>query len=245
MTPTSPAPFTGFPPGTRRFLRALARNNTREWFEAHREQYEQDLRTPMRAFISAIDDRLGTQAPEIIGDARSLFRIHRDVRFSPDKRPYKTNAACWFYHRDAGRAVGAEAAHGGAGFYFHISADEAFLGGGVWLPPSSVLGRIRDAIAEAPEDFEAVVTAPAFKRRFGTLESEHRLKTIPRGYDRAHPAAEWLRLRSFTAGRTIPVESLGSPRLVAAVMRDFVVLLPLVRWLNAVSGLRPATSRGA
>src|SRR5262249_23036848 len=101
--------FKGFPPAAFRFLQDLARNNRKEWFEANRAVYEQELRGPMRHLVEALDARLVSIAPEIIGDAkRSMFRIHRDVRFSQDKSPYKTNAGAWLYHRDAGRKVGTE-----------------------------------------------------------------------------------------------------------------------------------------
>ena len=110
--------FRGFTPAALRFLSSLKRNNTREWFQAHRAEYERDVRAPLAAFVEEMDVRFAELAPEIVGDPkRSLFRIHRDVRFSSDKSPYKTNAACWFYHGDAGRGVGSTTPHGGAGFY--------------------------------------------------------------------------------------------------------------------------------
>lgn len=238
-----PDRFEGFGPGALRFLRALARNNRKEWFEAHREQYEAEIKRPMMALIEEVDVRLAVLAPEIVGTKKSLFRIHRDVRFSKDKRPYKTHAACWFYHRDAGRAVGENAAHGGAGFYFHFAPGEAFLGGGVWMPPRPVLLRLRGAIAEAPEVFTDLVTARTFTRRFGSLEREHMLQRMPRGYASEHPAGEWLRFQSFTAGRELDDTALADRRLIDALLKDYAVLLPFVRWLNGVSGLPEATSR--
>ena len=112
--------FTGFRPAALTFLRALARHNDRVWFEANRERYERELRAPLASFVEEVDAHLGTIAPEIVGHpTRSLFRIHRDVRFSPDKRPYKTNVAAWFYHAGGAGTVsgaGRSGAHGGAGF---------------------------------------------------------------------------------------------------------------------------------
>lgn len=235
--------FPGFGPGAVTFLRALARNNRKEWFEANRTRYEQELRQPLLALIEEVDARLGTLAPEIVGTRRSLFRIHRDVRFSADKRPYKTNAACWFYHRDAGRAVGENAAHGGAGFYFHLEPGGSFAGGGIWMPPRPALDRIRTAIADDHECFAALVTDRSFRRRFGGLDEEQMLKRMPRGYEADHPAGAWLRHRSFTAGRPVDETVIGSPRLVDALLRDYAALLPMVRWLNAASGLLPAERR--
>src|SRR3989442_10897317 len=122
-------PFTT---ATFRFFHELARNNAKPWFEAHRADYEGQVREPMRALIEEMDVRLARFAPEIIGDPkRSMFRIYRDIRFSADKSPYKTHASCWFYHRDGSRAVGREAAGGGAGFYFQIAPGDSFIRGGV------------------------------------------------------------------------------------------------------------------
>ncbi|MDQ2890862.1 MAG: TIGR02453 family protein, partial [Gemmatimonadota bacterium] len=100
-----PESFGGFPPGALKFLRSLARNNRREWFEANRSRYESDVKFPLQVLVEEIDARLGEIAPEMIGNPKkSVFRIYRDVHFSKDKSPYKTNAAAWFFHRDAGHA---------------------------------------------------------------------------------------------------------------------------------------------
>ena len=101
------AGFGGFRPAAFRFLRDLGRNNDKAWFEANRKVYEREVRDPMRRLVEALDASLRSIAPEIVGDPRrSMFRIHRDVRFSRNKSPYKTNAGAWLYHRDAGRKVG-------------------------------------------------------------------------------------------------------------------------------------------
>src|SRR6266705_976607 len=179
-------PFTT---ATFRFFRGLARNNAKPWFEAHRADYEGQVREPMRALIEEMDVRLARFAPEITGDPkRSMFRIYRDIRFSKDKSPYKTHAACWFYHRDADRRVGSEAEGGGAGFYVHVQPGASFVGAGIWMPPRPMLDRLRDA---------------AFKRRFGGLSDEAVLKRMPRGFPETHPAAAWLKYQSFTAGRAL------------------------------------------
>src|SRR5512143_1241038 len=103
-----------FTPASLRFLRALARNNARPWFEAHRPEYEALVRDPMRDLVDEMDVRLARFAPEIVGDPkRSIFRIYRDVRFSEDKSPYKTQAACCVYHRDDGHRVARESGAGG------------------------------------------------------------------------------------------------------------------------------------
>src|SRR3970040_2727575 len=102
-----------FTTATLRFLRGLKQNNCKSWFEAHRSEYEREVRDPMRALIEDMDVRMARFAPEITGHPkRSMFRIYRDIRFSKDKSPYKTQAACLFHHRDADRRVGGEGARG-------------------------------------------------------------------------------------------------------------------------------------
>ncbi len=243
MRGAEPEAFAGFGAGALTFLRSLARNNRKEWFEDNRERYEGEIKRPLMALIEEMDARLAEFAPEFVGTKKSMFRIHRDVRFSKDKNPYKTHAACWFYHRDAGRAVGENAAHGGAGFYFHFAPGEVFTGGGVWMPPRPVLLRIRGAMAEAPEVFTDLVRAPAFTRRFGGLETDHMLQRMPRGYAPDHPAGDWLRYQSFTAGHALSESALSSRQLLDVLVKDYQVMLPFVRWINGVSGLPEATRR--
>lgn len=236
--------FHAFRPAAFTFLRKLARNNRKPWFEANRPVYEQELRQPMRALVEEMDARLARVAPEIIGDPRrSMFRIHRDTRFSRDKSPYKIHAASWFYHRDAGRQVGQEAEGGSAGFYFHLQPGACFLGGGIWMPPRGQLGKIRDALVEDPEGFGDAVLAPAVRRRFGTLDEDAMLTRLPRGYAPGHPAERWLRYQSFTLGRPVSDAEALSPRLPSVLEKDFARLTPLVRWLNRALGYRAATSR--
>jgi uncharacterized protein (TIGR02453 family) len=226
------------------FLRGLARHNAKPWFEAHRESYEGDIRAPMRALIEEMDVRLARFAPEITGDPkRSMFRINRDIRFSKDKSPYKTHAACWFRHRDASHNVGGDAEEGSAGLYFHLQPGKSFVGGGIWMPPRPSLNKIRDAIADDPTGFTRIVQNPRARRRFGGLSDEAVLKRMPRGFADDHPAARWLRYQSFTIGRELSDTQVLGPRLPALLEDDFSVMMPLVRWLNRALGLKQATAR--
>jgi uncharacterized protein (TIGR02453 family) len=236
---TAPVRFESFRPEALAFLRRLRRNNRREWFERNRAVYETEVRDPMRALVEEMDVRLARLAPEITGDPRhSIFRIHRDIRFSSDKSPYKTNAACQFYHGDAGRGAGQDAAGAGAGLYFQLEHGQCFVAGGMWMPARPALDRIREAIAEDPGALDRLIRPPAFRRRFRRLDAEAMLKRMPRGYGEDHPAARWLRYRSFTATRMMPEREVLSPRLPSILARDFEALLPLVRWLNAAIGYR-------
>ena len=224
-----------FSTATLTFLRGLKRHNDRAWFEAHRPEYEAVVQQPMRQLIEELDVRLARLAPEIIGDPkRSLFRIYRDIRFSGDKSPYKTHAACWFYHRDGSRAVGREAAGGGA---------DSFLGGGMWMPQREALRALREAIARDLKRFSKIATDRRVLRRFGGLSEEAELRRVPRGFAPDHPAVRWLKFQSFVVGRALTDAQVVGARLPALLEADFRLILPLVRWINAVLGLRAAERR--
>jgi uncharacterized protein (TIGR02453 family) len=218
--------FGGFRSAAFQFLRDLGRHNEKPWFEANRDVYEREIRGPMRRLLETLDARLGSIAPEITGDPkRSMFRIHRDVRFSQNKSSYKTNAGAWLYHRDAGRKVGREGEGGGAGFYFHIDATTCFMAGGIWMPAPHALLRIREAIAAQPTALPRLTRAPALRRRFDGLSEEAKLRRVPRGFPPDHPAAEWLKLQSFAARASIDRGVVTSPRLVDRLCRDFALLV--------------------
>ncbi len=237
-----------FRPEALTFLRGLKRHNEKGWFEANRPRYEAEVLGPLRQLAEELDVRFATLAPEFVAPPkRALFRIHRDVRFSKDKSPYKTHAALWVFHRDAGRGVGRDA-HGGAGFYFHLEPGASGVAGGFWMPPRPLLSVLRERIVEDQRGFERALRHAAFVKRFKRLSDEStepgaRLTRVPRGWAPDHPAAEWLRFNSFTAWRPLTDAEALSPKLVDALMRDYAALLPLVRWLNAALGHRPARSR--
>lgn len=236
--------FRGFRPAALTFLRSLKRTNTREWFQAHRDDYEGEVRAPLAALVEELDVRFAELAPEIVGDPkRSLFRIHRDVRFSSDKSPYKTNAACWFYHGDAGRGVGSTTPHGGAGFYFHMEPGGSMLGGGIWMPPRPTLARLRERIDEEHGSLRRILRDPALAKRFGALDETAKLTRMPRGYTDDHPAADLLRHQSFTLGRTLSDAEVLGPRLADVLARDYARLVPFVRWFNGALGLRTLARR--
>lgn len=236
--------FRGFRPAAFRFLAGLGRNNTREWFDANRQVYENELKAPLIALIEEMDVHLAEMAPEIVGNPKTApFRIHRDVRFSSDKSPYKTNIAAWFHHADAGRGVGTAAPHGGAGFYFHMEAARASLGGGIWMPPRPTLKRLREVIDDNHRPLARILGTAAIRRRFGGLAEENMLTRMPRGYADTHAAAAILRHQSFTLGREIPMRDLSSARLPERLAADYARLLPLVRWINGALGLRVLARR--
>lgn len=241
----NPAPFGGFSPKALGFLRGLADNNRREWFEAHRAEYEGDLKGPLRDFVEEIDVRLATKVPEISGDPRrSVFRIHRDIRFSKDKSPYKTHAGTWFFHRRSSKNVSSSSPDGGAaGFYFHLEPRGCLVAGGMWMPPREQLNRIRDRIVDDQRGFERTMAGAPFKKWFGALSEEHMLVRLPRGYAEGHPAWRWLRYQSFTASAPLTQRDVTNSRVIDTVVERFVAIAPLVRWLNAALGYPRADHR--
>ncbi|MHB1311618.1 MAG: DUF2461 domain-containing protein [Gemmatimonadaceae bacterium] len=238
--------FAGFRPAALTFLRALKRNNRREWFEANRATYEREIKAPMKALVEELDVRFAALAPEFVGDPRtSVFRIHRDIRFSQDKSPYKAHAALWIFHRAPGRGVG-QTVDGGAGFYFHLEPGASMVAGGLWMPPSPKLQLIRDAIVDDVAGWEAIVRDKAFVKRFGGLTEDDpgvRLKRLPRGYAPGHPAERWLRFKSFTVSRALSDAEATGAKVADLAMKDYAVMLPLTRWLNRAMGFMPKDRR--
>jgi uncharacterized protein (TIGR02453 family) len=238
--------FSRFRPQALAFLRGLKRHNAKPWFEAHRPEYELEVLGPLKLLAEELDVRFAKLAPEFVAPPkRALFRIHRDVRFSKDKSPYKTHAALWVFHRDAGRGVGRDA-HGGAGFYFHIEPGASLIAAGFWMPPRPLLNVLRERIVDQQRAFERMMKAPAFVKRFEGLTDDEpgiRLTRVPRGWVQDHPAAHWLRFNSFTASRPLTDAEVLSPKLVDSIMKDYALLLPLVRWLNGSLGFPAAKSR--
>jgi uncharacterized protein (TIGR02453 family) len=217
--------FTG---ATLRFLRALKRNNRREWFNAHRDDYEAHVRTPMTAIIEQLAIDFREIAPELVANPKtSMYRIYRDTRFSENKAPYKTHIAASFPPRGLPK-------HEGAGVYFHISPEELWIGGGMYAPQTPQLQAVREHIAANAGRLRRIIESPGFKRRIGTLEGE-RLQRVPRGFPKDHPAAEFLKYRQFLAGAEFPAALATSPGFYPTLLAVFREVVPLTRFLNAPS----------
>jgi uncharacterized protein (TIGR02453 family) len=232
--------FAGFSADATKFLTGLARNNNRPWFESHRSIYEQELRAPLRALVEEMDVRLATRAPEIVGDPkRSPFRIFRDVRFSKDKSPYKTNLGFWLAHRDS--ANSSADVHAGAGLYFHFQPRASFIAAGIWMPSSPALAKLRAALAEDHKGFTQ--TLKTLRKSFGPLSTEAVLTRTPRGFPDDHPAADYLRYKSFTVSRPLLATDLRSPKLPDTLIRHYTNAIPFIRWINTALGLRSAAFR--
>lgn len=177
------------------FLRELAQNNNKLWFEANRGRYERHCKAPLLEFVAAMQPYLAKISPYFVGDQRSVFRLHRDVRFSHDKSPYKTHLAAQFRHGMTGGPL-SEAVHA-PGFYFNLAPDGfgemsgVFGGFGMWQPPPEALQAIRTLIAEEPEAWEAA--------KAGVALSGASLKRPPAGFAPDHPQIHDLKRKDFIA----------------------------------------------
>lgn len=180
------------------FLKDLAEHNERDWFDENRHRYEAHVKEPAQRFILAVGEELDRISPHLRADPRpvggSLFRIHRDVRFSSDKRPYKTHTGIQFRHH---RGKDAHA----PGLYLHIEPRSCFLGMGAWRPAGPALKKIRTALVEDPTGWRAAIGGP-FADVF-ELGGES-LSRGPRGFDVDHPLAEDLKRKDFIAFRNLP-----------------------------------------
>jgi uncharacterized protein (TIGR02453 family) len=226
------AEFAGFGPELLAFLTELRQHNDRAWFEANRARYERHVREPALDFITAMGPRLGAISPALTADARkvggSLMRIHRDVRFSKDPTPYKTNLGIQFRHV-AGKDVHAP------GLYFHVDPDEAFVAAGMWRPDAGPLRQIRDAIVAQPQKWVAARDDAGFVARW-RLGGES-LKRAPRDFDPAHPLIGDVKRIDYIAMHDLTDDDILRPDLADRLAADFGLATPLMRFLSAAVGL--------
>jgi uncharacterized protein (TIGR02453 family) len=216
-----------FSPKAVAFLRALKRNNDREWFRQRKDTYDEVLRRPMLAVIEQLARDFQTFGPEFVADPKtSLFRIYRDTRFSEDKSPLKTHVGAVFPHRRLPRI-------GGACLYMEVAPTWVWVGGGLHAPDTSQLQAVREHLADNFRSFRAIAESPGFRRTVGTLDGGQLLRRTPRGFPPDHPAADYLRYRMFVAGREFPASFAASPRFYSTVVGIFRQTTPLVRFLNA------------
>jgi uncharacterized protein (TIGR02453 family) len=207
------------------FLRNLATNNNREWFQSHKIEY-QKARANFGDLISDILVSLQAEEPRLsglmVGDC--VFRIYRDVRFSKNKSPYKTHFSAAI-NRGGRKAIY-------PGYYLHIQpADESFIAGGLFKPPNPVLRAVRQEIDYNLSDFKAILGESDFRNTFGRLWPDM-LKTVPRGYDKGNPALEFLRYRSFIATHPISDKLLESEGFLDYVLHVFRQLRKLNSFLE-------------
>lgn len=214
-------------PATLSFLKALKKNNNKEWFEKNRNKYD-DAKLDFENFVGAVLDKLRI-ADTSIADLKPkdcTFRINRDVRFSKNKAPYKSNMA--MYISKGGKKTN------NAGYYLHCEPGAAFLAGGVWMPMAPELKKIRQEVDYNWDEFKKMLAARKFKTAFSDLEktAETSLTRPPKGYDETNPAIEYLKLKSFIASTSLTDPDLTSKDLVKKVLAHIETVKPFVDFLN-------------
>ena len=231
--PTTTDTFTGFRPEAIQFLADLAENNERDWFTPRKGEYETLLKEPLAALCVALDATFNERGIPLEGDpTRSPFRIYRDVRFSKDKSPYKTNVAASFPWAEGGDTDGPHGfgESGNPGGYFHMAPGEVYIGGGMWHPPTAKLAAFRNAVADDPEAVRLLIDEPRFVETFGAISGE-KLKRVPAGFPPDHPEAELLKQKDLTFGRRLADKDVMGPHLVDLIADSFEVATPVMRWL--------------
>ena len=227
--------FDGFPADFFVFFREIRAINEGPWFEANWQRYKESVQAPMSAFIAAMQPRLAKISKQFVADPKpnggSIFRIHRDVRFSKDKRPYKEHAACHFHH------VGGRDVHA-PGFYMHFGDDRIYFGGGMYMPEPPALAHVRDAIVKRSAAWKAVKADRTFVKTFGGLGGDHALARAPRGYDPAHSLIEDLKRKSFFAVHEGDPGTARTAKLPDAVAEAFKAAAPLMKFLCAAQGVK-------
>lgn len=212
---------------TIQFLKELKKNNNKPWFDLHRKEYEA-AKENFTAFVQKVIDEFSKvdDAFKTVVAKDCLFRINRDVRFSKDKSPYKTNF---------GASINAGGKKSpGAGYYFHLEPGEVFTGGGVWQPMPDVLKKVRQEIDYNLPEFKKVISNKAFKTVYGNLSfnDEFTLSRVPKGFEPDNPAAEYLKLTSYIAMLRIEDGELTGSELVKKTVQAFKALKPVVDFIN-------------
>lgn len=211
------------------FLQNLVQNNNREWFTENKQQYT-DSQENMISFIENLITEMSVFDKDILKtDAKkTLFRIYRDVRFSKDKSPYKTNM---------GASLGMGKGSQKAGYYHHVEPGKSFLASGIYMPDSSALKTIRKEISLYSEDFLKVVNQKDFKKLFKELDQDDKLKKIPQGFEKEDPMAEYLKLKNFIVVYPLKDEDLTQKDAAKKFSKIFETAKPLNDFLNrAIEG---------
>lgn len=214
-------------PSTLKFLKDLKKNNNKPWFDAHRKEYEA-AKSDFGQFIQTVIDKHGKNDDTIshLKAKDCLFRINRDVRFSKDKSPYKTNMGAYI------NRGGKKSLYGG--YYFHCEPGQSFVGGGLWMPMPPELSKVRQEIDYNLANFKKIISSKKFKSVYEGIshDAEYTLSRVPKGYEADNPAAEYLKLKSFVAMSKVSDAELNSKDLVKRITSAFEALQPMLEFIN-------------
>jgi uncharacterized protein (TIGR02453 family) len=222
--------FSGFNPKLNDFFNELKENNNKDWFDANRTFYEKEIKDTSKAFVSAMAKRFSELSLPFVADPKlSLFRINRDIRFSKNKSPYKTNLGFYFPYSEN---------HAGAkktdsiGLYLHYQTDDCFVACGLHMPDNSMLKIIRKKLAEEWEEFKEIIENYDFKKSYPKqFNDQPPLKKVP-GYPAEHPAAEWLKLKEYSLYNNIKEEVYYSTDLIETTTSYAKTCVDFLDFLN-------------
>lgn len=212
-------------PSTLQFLKALKKNNNKEWFDKNRDKYE-NAKQDYLVFVAEVLDglKLKDTTLQFLEPKQCVFRINRDVRFSKNKDPYKTNFGASF-------SKGAKKIDC-AGYYFHLEPGACFIAGGYWMPMAPELKKIRQEIDYNYKEFKNIINNKKFKSTYGALTNTEKLSRPPKGYEIDNPAIEFLKLKSFVVSMKISDNEVLNKHIVKKVITHFETLTPLVHFMN-------------
>lgn len=222
-----------FTPASLKFLHGLARNNSREWFQAHKSDYDEHVRAPFQRLLTDLQSGLAAVSEhyraEPKGVGGSLFRIQRDTRFANDKTPYKSWQGARLFHA-RGRQIEAPS------FYLHLQPGQCFVGTGLWHPQPDTLRRVRHFIVDNPGSWKAAAHDARFRRRYA-LEDSEMLTRMPRGFPPDFEFADDLRRKNYVAWRSIDDDTMLGPQLRRTIEDDLKGLAPFTDYLCAALDL--------
>lgn len=224
--------FTGFDPKTLTFFKQLSVHNSRDWFESHRDTYENYVLKPAQKFVMEMGEQLRSLSPDVHAIPmvdKTIFRIHRDIRFSKDKTPYKTHLALFFWD-------GTRKKNDNSGYYLHIDPRKVFIGVGLYIFPKDILERYRELIAHQREAEKLLTILQEIKEK-GYGAGGHGSERVPRGYDQNYKFSELLKLKGIYAWHECPPpEVLFSPEFVHWCFNIYEAMVPLHYWIREKLG---------
>lgn len=207
------------------FLKDLKDNNNREWFQDNKNRYE-EVKHQFEGFINRLIPRIREFDPliDLITAKDCVFRIYRDVRFSPNKSPYKTNIGAYIARGGKGSMM--------AGYYVHFEPGSSFLAGGLYMPPPDILKKVRDEIYYQSDEFKKIVYHKDFVKVFGEIDDPEKLKTAPKGYPKDFPDINLLKFRNYAVMHHVTDEMALSESYEEYAVGVFRALLPLNTYFN-------------
>jgi uncharacterized protein (TIGR02453 family) len=221
--------FTQFNPAISKFFKELEKNNNKNWFDANRSFYEKEIKEPLKQFVTLMAELFYKNNLNYIADTKkSIFRINRDIRFSKNKDPYKTNLGLFFpYSLSQIVAQKPES----VGLYLHYEKGSCFIAGGIHMPSPPVLKSIRNNLLEEWKVFEKILNDKDLKKEFTEILWGDRLNSIPRGYTKGHPAEKYLVLKEFTVFSNLEEKDFFSAKLPDLMLKKGKAMEPFVRFL--------------